>query len=188
MRGLRCLSICTLVLAVMSLSSCVTWTRVENPHMIGPHGQYQVTVPDCWIHAAFISDKICFSKDGPALNWIEVSHFSRSSGFPLTKVNLKGEHLISEVAEYYLAEIKVRFQSVTANHLSTEPVEINGKPGFKMRLELILPSGLEFDVLAYGMMDDDNFYHILYKAPRIYYFDKDLSTFEDFVTTFKTAL
>ena len=189
MRGYRFLPICGLVLLALTLSSCVTtWNRLENPQMAGPEGLYHVTAPVCWIHAAMITDKICISKDGPSLNWIEVSHFSRSDGFPLTQVNLEGEYLISEVAEYYLTEIKKRYKQVTVNHLSTEPADIDGKTGFRMRLELILSSGLVFDLLSYGVMDGDNFYQLMYKAPRIHYYEKELATFEDFVNTFKTAM
>lgn len=38
------------------------------------------------------------------------------------------------------------------------------------------------------IMDEGHFYQMLYKAPRIYYYEKELATFEDFVATFKTAL
>ena len=189
MRGYRFLSVCGLVLLAMTLSACVTtWTRLANPRMTGPEGSYHVTAPACWIHAAGITDKICISKDGPSLNWVEVSHFKRSAGFPLTQVNLNGTYLISEVAEYYLTELKTRYQNVTVEHISTEPANIDGTAGFRMRLEVVLPSGLVFDILSYGMMDDDNFYQLMYKAPRIHYFEKELDTFEDFVNTFKREI
>ena len=177
------------MLLALTLSSCVTtWKLLANPQMTGPEGRYHVTAPACWIHAAMITEKICISKDGPSLNWKEVSHFNRSAGFPLTRMKLNGEYLISEVAEYYLTELKARYQIVTVNHLSTEPAEIDGKTGFRMRLELILSNGLVFDILSYGAMDAENFYHLMYKAPRIHYFEKELATFEDFVGTFKTAM
>jgi hypothetical protein len=189
MRRSRFSAVSGVIVCAIIFSSCVkTWTRVENPQMKGPNGLYRVTVPACWIHAAFIADRICISKDGPSLNWIEVSHFDRSAGFPLTHTTLNGDHLITEVAEYDLAELKARFKGHTVNHLATEPAEIDGKTGFRMRLELIMPSGLVFDVMAYGMMDEGHFYQMLYKAPRIHYYEKELATFEDFVATFKTAL
>lgn len=180
-----CFPGCVLVLMILTFSACVTtWTRIETPRMNGPDGQYQVTVPACWIHAAFITDGIYISKDGPALNWIEVRHIKRDQGFPLTKVKLDGDYLITEVAEYYLAELKEKYKGGTVNHLITEPAEIDGKTGLKIHLEIINSQGLEFDVLAYGMLDDLNFYHLLYKAPRLYYFEKEREAFEGLVATF----
>ena len=176
---------CMVLMLAVSFTACVTWSRIASPVMTGPGEHYQVTVPACWIHAAFIKDGICISKDGPSLNWIEVSHIKRDPGFPLTKVKVDDDHLITEVAEYYLAELKAKFRGATVNHLLTEPANIDGRTGFKIHLEVINSNGLIFDMLAYGLMDDLNFYYLAYKAPRLHYYEKELETFEEMVATFR---
>lgn len=185
MRKLRTSLCCMLAVVVLNLTACVTWSRIETPRMSGPDGCYHVTVPPCWIHAAFIDDGICISKDGPLMNWIEVKHFRKDQGFPLTEVKLTHDQLITEVAEYFVAELKARHAGNTMNHLGTEPAEIDGRSGFKVNLEFINLKGLAFEVLAYGLADDVHFYYLLYKAPRLYYFDKDLAAFEQLVASFK---
>lgn len=173
-----------LFMVILSLTSCATWARVDNPQMIGPEGRYYITLPSCWIHAAFISDGICISKDGPLLNWVQIMHFKKDQGFPLTQVILGDDTLISEAAEYYLAELKETYRMGTVNHVNTEPAEVDGKSAFKIHLEIIDDKGLAFDVLAYGVMDAQYFYHISYKAPRLLYFEKELAAFEKMVGTF----
>lgn len=185
MRKSRIYQYCIIAIIMLNLTACVTWSRIKTPQMNGPQGRYHVTVPMCWIHAAFIKDGICISKDGPSMNWIEVKHIQKNQGFPLTKVIMREDHLITEVAEYYLAELKEKYKGVTVNHLITEPARIEGRTGFKVHLELINEKGLIFDVLAYGLMDDTDFYQLLYRAPRIYYFEKEIEAFEQLVASFR---
>lgn len=171
---------------LFSLAGCATWTRIEAPGMQGPDNRYSLEVPVGWVHAAFVKDGIVVSKDGPGLNLIEVKHRANTQAFANTKVALTDDLLIGEVAEYFIAEFKAAAES-QINHLSTEPATVNDLPGFKVRLETIDAKGLVFDILVYGTRDDAYFYYLLYMAPRLYYFEKDLKPFEDLVASFKIS-
>ena len=174
----------TLWVVLFSLAGCATWTRIEAPVMNGPDNRYTLEVPKGWVHAAFVKDGITISRDGPGLNVIEVKHRTGSQAFSATKVALTEDQLIGEVAEYFVAELKAVSDS-QINHLSTEPATVSGLPGFKLRLEMINPNGLAFDILAYGTRDSAFFYYLLYRAPRLYYFEKDLGQFEKLVASFR---
>jgi hypothetical protein len=136
-------------------------------------------------HAAFVKDGIVISKDGPALNLIEVKHQKNAQALVKTKVALTQDMLISEVAEYFVAEYQALAAGTPVRHLSTEPATVGGLPGFKVRLDKTNANGLVFDILAYGTKDVAYFYSLLYTAPRLYYYERDLQDFEDLVASFR---
>ena len=181
---IRLLTTAALWAVLFTMAGCTTWTRIEAPGMNGPDNRYTLEVPTGWVHAAFVTDSIIISKDGPGLNLIEVTHRKNSQAFAKTKAAITDDLLIGEVAEYFLAEFKAT-AGTQVNHLSTEPATVSGLSGFKAHLEIISPNGLVFDTLAYCTRDDVYFYSLLYRAPRLYYYEKDLKQFEDLVASFK---
>jgi hypothetical protein len=182
----RLLTPLNLMVILFFLAGCATWTRIETPEMSGPDNRYTLEVPAGWVHAAFVKDSIIISKDGPGLNLIEVRHRKNAQAFVNTKVALAQDLLIGEVAEYFIAEYKASSAGTQVNHLSTEPAIVGGLPGFKVRLEKINANGLVFNVLAYGTKDGAYFYCLIYSAPRLYYFEKELTQFENLVASFRT--
>lgn len=180
----RLLTLMNLMAILFSLAGCATWARIETPGMKGPDNRYTLEVPVGWVHAAFVKDSIVLSKDGPGLNLIEVKHRTKDQAFTATKAALTEDLLIGEVAEYFIAEFKASSET-QVSHLSTEPATVSGLPGFKVRLETINAKGLVFDILAYGTRDDAFFYYLLYMAPRLYYYEKDLGQFEKLVASFR---
>ncbi len=171
--------------ALFSLTGCATWTRIETPGMNGPGSRYTVEAPAGWVRADFLQDRILISKDGPGLNLIEVNHRKNGQAFVNTKVELTEDMLIGEVAEHYIAEYQTTAAGSQVNHLTTEPATVGGLPGFKVRFERINDKGLVFDVLVFGTRDSAYFYSLLYMAPRLYYYEKELEPFENLVASFK---
>lgn len=172
------------LLLILNLIACSSWTLIEKPELSGPQGLYSINAPLCWVHASVKTDAIVISKDGPGLNLIEIKHYQRDKGLPLTKKKLADDLLVTEVAELFIAELKKRVGSTTFNHLSTEPADIDGKPGFKLSLEVVNTAGLKTNALVYGLVHDKNFYYLLYRAPQLYYFERDRQAFEDVVASF----
>lgn len=181
----RLLTSINLMVILFSLAGCATWTRIETPAMNGPDNRYTLQVPVGWVHAAFVKDGIVISKDGPGLNLIEVRHRTNDHAFVNTKIALTDDLLIGEVAEYFIAEYKALAAGAQVSHLSTELATVGGLPGFKVRLETINANGLVFDILAYGTRDSMCFYYLLYSAPRLYYYEKELKPFENLVASFR---
>lgn len=175
-----------LILSVSLLSGCfATWSRITLPEMKGPGNRYTVKAPTGWIHAAFIQQGICISKDGPNLNWIDVRHAGKKTAFKTIGVEIKDTQLVTEVAEYYLAHFKKTHPDGTVNLMALSPARISGRSGFRMRLETRDNRGLIDDYLIYGVTDDDYFYRLLYRAPRLHYFERDLAAYETLVASFQ---
>lgn len=180
--------ICILVLlsAGVALTGCMaTWTRITLPEISGPSKRYTLAAPAGWVHAAFIQQGVCISKDGPDLNWIEVRHAGKKSAFKAIGVEITDTQLVTEVAEYCLAHFKETHTAGTVRMIDLAPARISGRDGFRMHLSTTDGRGLIDDYLIYGVTDNDFFYRLLYRAPRLYYFEHDLATFEALVTSFK---
>lgn len=173
-----------LLLFVFNLVACAEWTQIKSPELRNHEGRYRVALPVCWVRASYLTDKMGISKDGPLLNWIEIKYSQKEESLPLTRVKINDDMLVSEVAEYVLAELKTKYQKVTLNHIKTEPAMISGKSGFKIHVETTNAKGLEYELIVYGFVDGPYLYQLSYNAPRLYYFEKDLQTFEDVVASF----
>jgi len=179
-------SLLILTLSVYLLSGCAaTWSRITLPEMKGPGNRYTVKVPSDWIHAAFIQQGICISKDGPNLNWIDVRHVGKKTAFNTIGAEIKDTQLVTEVAEYYLAHFKKTHPDGAVNLIALSPARISGRSGFRMRLETRDNRGMIDDYLIYGVTDDDYFYRLLYRAPRLHYFERDLAVYEALVASFQ---
>ena len=95
-----------------------------------------MSAPVCWVvHAHYLHEKYGISKDGPFLNWIEIKYSGLEDSFPHTMETIRSDQLISEVAEYYLSEMKEKFKNATVDHLRTDLAIIDGKPAFKIHFK-----------------------------------------------------
>lgn len=174
-----------LFLLVSSLTACAEWVIIKSPEFTDREGRYRVSAPVCWVvHTLKLHEKYGISKDGPLLNWIEIKYSGLEDSFPHTMETIRYDQLISEVAEYYLSEMKEKFKNTTVDHLKTDLAIIDGKPAFKIHFTTTDAKGLEFGHLVYGLVKGDYFYQLSYRAPAIHYFGKELSTFEDMVASF----
>ena len=54
-----------------------------------------------------------------------------------------------------------------------------------LQTERLLNPASVYRFICYGMISGDHLYRIMYLAPVRYYFDKDLSTFENVVRSFR---
>ena len=172
------------LLLALSLSACANWTQIKSPEVRSREGRYRVTLPLCWLRHNHLAGKMGLSKDGPLLNWIEIKYAIKKESLPLTRVEIRDDMLVSEVAEYVLAELNEQYRQVTLNHIRTEPAAVGGESGFKIHVETINADGLEYELIVYGVVSSQYLYQISYSAPRLYYFGKDLQAFEDMVASF----
>lgn len=178
---------CVLAAVMMLLSGCAYWARIESTTLAGPDNAFELEVPVGWVHA--VGDKTCIliTKDGPALQRIEVKRFTLKDAFAAIEAEISEKTLVSELAEYYVANFKKMLQGVTVKHLETLPADIDGHPGFRCKMEFANSRGLLFDVVAYGFVTTEGFYRLLYQATKLHYFDQDLETFERIVRSFSLS-
>ena len=167
------------------LSGCVPqWTVIEKPEIKLADASYTVKAPVGWKQLTGIGKKTFITNEGPALQVIEVQEVEREKAFESLKIEIKENVLISELADYFVADFKTQLSGIQVTHNKTIATTIDNKQSFKVFLEFTNSEGLVFDVIAYGLMHNDIIYTLYYQAPGIYYFERDRQLFEDVVASF----
>lgn len=171
--------------ALLFLTSCIPEYKViEKPELQPTNGAFQIKAPVGWIHLTKLETATFITKEGPYVQKIRVSQTPKKNLFRATKVKLKDDVLVTELAEYYIAEYKKTNSRVTVNHIDTLPATIDQKQGFKVVMNFINSKGLVFDVIVYGLYHKDHLYTLYYHAPRLHFFERDLHVFESVVKSF----
>jgi len=173
-------------LAIFPLTGCISWVEVKEPDFKAPNNAYTLQAPVGWMRISN-NNFTLITRDSPYIQAIEINKFTHKNAFSQTGVTINENTLVTELAEYYIANYKAVNSGASINHLETKPAKIDGNSAFRLHLEHINSRGLIFDVIIYGFTDKSNFYHLLYRAPRIHYFEKDLQTFETVVQSFQVA-
>lgn len=170
---------------ILLLAGCVPqWTVIEKPEIKLANASYSIKAPVGWKQLTGIGKKMFITKEGPALQAIEVQEVERKKAFASLKIEIKENVLVSELADYFIADFKTQLSGIQVNHNKTIAATLDNKQAFKVFLEFTNPEGLFFDVIAYGLMHNDIIYTLYYQAPRIYYFERDRQIFEDVAASF----
>jgi hypothetical protein len=130
---------------------------------------------------------LVLSHDGIDLQRIVVRHRPHDKAFDKLKRAITSEMLPSELAELAIAEIKTSQDEALPTLLvfSNIPFEIAGHTGFAIHLGFKPKRGLRMEVLGRGFTDEHGFYELLYRAPTLYYFEKDRQAFESMVKSMR---
>ncbi len=176
-----------LILPLLMLSGCVTtWTRVEQGQnqQLDTNRSFSVVIPTQWVRLTNTMNNISVTRDGTMLQWIEVKRRNKEKPFASLDKALPSQPLVTELAEYYLADTKKQAANIHIEQLDLQPVSIAEQTGFRMTLKLVNSRGLEVHMITYGVWVEGWFYQLSYQAPKLYYFERDLPAFEQIVGTF----
>lgn len=177
----RAIGLLFLVLA----SGCATprWTQVGGEYK-NASLNFSVDLPRDWVRK---DDKegLFATREGFLLQKIIVSRHDISQPLPNTKKKFRREMLPQEAAEVALDQFASDPAFLKMNVLENLPAEIGGYPGFRVAFTHQSKDGLRSEDVLYGFLLKDQFYLLRYTAPRRYYFEKDLPTFETIVRSFK---
>ena len=185
MNGMR---IATFVLAALLASACASGPKwVPADAVFTPaSGRYTVQLPRGWMLLPY-EDSLISSRDGVFLQRIDI--FLEQTGKPIgpTKKVISKGMLPQEVAEVVQDAISSTpgMQGMTV--LENTPASLDGYPGFKLVLGYKDRDGLKMRAVVYGALAGESLYHVSYRAPARYYFERDLQTFEQVRATFKIA-
>lgn len=172
---------------VLFLAGCAaaTWSRVEQPQISSPARAFTIEAPVGWMHATFPKDRILLTRDGPDIQFVRVFKTSHEEAFPTMKKTSRPEMLPSELAELVVAELKANTTGIGMEIMENAPLEIAGHRGFRLHLRFHTEEGLRYQVLFCGFASQEGFYALLYQAPTLHYFQRDLPEFEKMVRTFR---
>ncbi len=177
--------IAVLVIAAMLAVGCVpTWTRVDKPLARDPGKTFQVDLPKGWMRAQIFRDRLVVTRDGLGLNAIEVRRIDHKNAFSRIKKSSRADMLPSELAELELADTKKEDPiTATAEVVNNRPATIAGHAGYRLALRFRNQDGLRIERVIYGFADKRGYFTLSYQAPQLYYFPRDLQTFEQVVAS-----
>lgn len=172
-------------LAALLLAGCVTWTRVEQLAMTGPGGDYSAEVPAGWMHADFLRDRIFLTRDGPAVQFIQILVVPHQKAFPMIEKSSAADMLPSELAELALAELKTESGLASLEVAENSPQQIAGRDGFRLHLRFRNGEGLRFERIVCGFAGREGFYTLTFQAPTLHFFARDHPEFEKVLRSFR---
>jgi hypothetical protein len=174
----------TIGLLLVSLSACTPWTRVDQTTRLETKGSdYSLSLPLGWVKNNNTSNDLFITRDGPALNYIVVNRQPHDTKLPKTKRETRANMLPHEMAELVLAEWKSNEATANLEVLANTPAFLGGKPAARVHIRYKNERGLPIERILIGMVDAKGRLFLVYEAPAIVYFQRNLAEFEAMVAS-----
>jgi hypothetical protein len=179
---------------MFAVSGCATtWSPVGGEYQGSKEG-YATVFPEGWlkINTAHRKDPllkgVAITREGTMLQSIRVGFMELDEAFLNTKKTLNEKMLPQEAAEVVTDNYRLAKGVLEFNLLENVPVDVGGYPGFRLLFEYKSDSRMWLSRMFYGVIVKDRFYFLHYHAPKRYYFERDLKTFQAVVDNFRPLL
>jgi hypothetical protein len=189
MRPLRLVSVLCGTAMVALTPAALAWklSEANQPH-VNPGRGYAVQFPAGWKYdRLWFSDETGATRDGPQLQTIFVDFREHKKAFKSIKKESSPDMLPQELAESLVADMTKERGLENVTIQSNEPAMLAGRPGFRLRFEYKQPvdrGAVRIREIIVGAAATRGFYLIGYRAPVLYYFDRDVDSFADAVKSF----
>lgn len=192
------------LVAAMALSACAPmgngggrWEKVpadaRTIHVEA--NSFSTQVPTGWMRANFViqnaqgnrvdlGNQLLLTRDGLALNSIYMYRLLHDIAFPRTEQMVDEDTLPSELARYYIAELKADGDMENMKTITNRPARFAKRKGFHLHLQITTGEGLRLERQVYGVNSDLGIYILEYSAPSLHYFKKHAPAFKKMVTSF----
>ena len=164
---------------------CATWETIETIEEASlsiDKDRITAEGPVGWL--AFASGKRLFiSREGPFAHGVYVEKKTLANAFRRTKAPVTANTLITNMVDYYTAEVKKELEGLKVNVESTEFAKLSGKSGAKAHYSYATSDGLMIDLICYFTVHEGHFYEIVYKTPRLHLLERDQELVEDFIAS-----
>lgn len=192
-----------MVVAVLVVGCAPTpyWTLTDEANRVVASTSFQFSVADGWVRTtepltwermvidgvqrAILLESMTVTRDGSDLHAITITRRYPGTAFPTIKKKSSPAMLAPEAADLYVSELRKRTGLERLAVLSNKPATVGGKPGFQLVMQYKNDDGLRIQVMSYGFVDKTGLYTITYRAPYLYYYDRDLRVFTSLVGSFK---
>lgn len=181
----RLLLLCAILLLVAGCFS-LPWVKTEVGRYTAPAQHVSAELPEGWMRLN-TDDYLFITKDGPALQYIMVQRFQCDSELKHTKKKFRRGMLPNEVAEIVIDNNRSNQDVLNLKVESNKPAKIDGRSGFELTFTYKDKDELEYKSLYYGFLEGEWFYGIRYNAPQRHYYQKEIKTFEKFLSTLKVS-
>lgn len=174
----------TLGLLLATLAACTPWTRVDpGSRNESKRDDYTLELPLGWVKRTADSNDLFVTRDGPALNYIVVNRQPHDRKLPRTKRETRADMLPHEVAELAIAEWKSYEATANLQVLSNTAILLGGQPAARVHIRYKNDRGLPIERVMVGLVDAKGRLTLLYEAPAIVYFQRNLPDFDALVAS-----
>lgn len=171
-----------LIVLLTLLTGCAAWQQTGGPFK---GAGYTLDMPKGWM-ATRDPKHLYVTKDGPALQQMYVFVGDIAEQGKNAKKTLKKGMLPQELAESVLDIMRSDKRLGQFTVVENAPAQLGGRDGFRL-VYTYKSDKVRYRTVYYGMLQGDTFFRISYSAPVRYYFDKDVTVFEEIVKSFKLA-
>ena len=168
--------------SMLLLHGCATWETIEEEPLSIDKGRITAEGPVGWLALAS-GKRLQISRDGPIAHCVYVEKKTLANAFKRTEAPVTGNTLMTDMVDYYTAEIKMELDHLKINVESTELVQLSGKNGVKAHYSYANSDGLTIDLICYFVVHEKHFYEIVYRTPRLYLLERDQELIEKFVAS-----
>lgn len=151
-----------------------------------PDNDFSVEIPEGWWKPKHI-DKYLITKDGVFLQYVLIQQRPIDRPYRNTKKKLNKGMLPQEAAGVIIDEIASDRRIFNFYLIENAPAIIDGREGFKILFTFKDKKGSSFKTLYYGFIRGDSFYNLRYNAAMRHYFEKDITDFEQILSSFKVV-
>lgn len=196
--------ILALLALVAVLSGCAPtayWTLTDNANKVAKSASFEITVPEGWNRTTvadtrdqiMIDDKertitlerMTASRDGTGIHAITATRRYPDTAFPAIKKKSTATMQPLEAADLYVSDLRKRTGLERLKVLSNKPAQVNGKPAFQLIMEFKNDDGLRIRIVSHGFVDKTGFYTINYRAPTLYYYERDYADYAKLIRSFR---
>jgi len=161
---------------------------VDNQPHVNPGRGYSVQFPPGWkFKRLWFSDETGATRDGPELQAIFVDFRAHKNAFKALKKDSTPDMMPQQMAELLVADMAKERGLENVQMLANEPAVVSGKPGFQLRFEYLMPvsrGAVRMREIVAGAAGTKGLYLVGYRAPVLYYFDRDVDKFADALKSF----
>jgi hypothetical protein len=179
------------------------WTLTDDANGVLKSTSFEMTVPAGWTRTTtadtwekvtvddkaqtLLLEQATTSRDGVGIHAITVTRRYPDTAFPTIKKKSSAKMLPLEAADLYVSELRKRSGLERLKVLSNKPAQIDGKQGFELAMEFKNDDGLRIRIVSNGFVDKTGFYTINYRAPVLYFYDRDYNDYAKLVRSFRQS-
>ena len=196
--------ILTLMAVVLLASGCAPtpyWTLTDDQNQVVKSTSFQMDVPKGWVRTTepvtwervdidgetrtLLLESMGVTRDGVGIHAVSVTRRYPDTAFPTIKKKSKANMLPPEAADLYVSELRKRSGLERLTVLSNKPARVADKQGFELLMQYKNDDGLRIQILTYGFVDKTGFYTLSYRAPYLYFYERDYASFKKLVGSFR---
>jgi hypothetical protein len=201
---IRKLSLSLVLLVVVSgCAPTPYWTLTDDVNPVLKSTSFEMTVPTGWARTTaadtweriaiddkpqtILLEQVTATRDGMGIHAITVTRRYPDTAFPTIKKKCTANMLPLEAADLYVSEMRKRNGLERLKVLSNKPAQIDGKQAFQLVMEFKNDDGLRIRIVSHGFVDKTGFYTINYRAPTLYYYERDYADYTKLVRSFRQS-